>query len=114
MSNLKIKKEFIADFIRAENTFLYQIVYDPRLRRQRPLNDYPASDGTAEDEDVCFLKWFCAIFKFCNYRAYLACDMPLYAYNFGTFAFFTIGTNEARSTKFVRCSLQYRSVFVSF
>lgn len=51
MSNLKIKKEFIADFIRAENTFLYQIVYDPRLRRQRPLNDYPASDGTAEDED---------------------------------------------------------------
>uniref|UniRef100_A0A915C0N0 Exonuclease 1 n=2 Tax=Parascaris univalens TaxID=6257 RepID=A0A915C0N0_PARUN len=51
MNNLKIKKEFIADFIRAENTFLYQIVYDPRQRRQRPLNDYPASDGTVEDED---------------------------------------------------------------
>uniref|UniRef100_A0A914R4H2 Exonuclease 1 n=1 Tax=Parascaris equorum TaxID=6256 RepID=A0A914R4H2_PAREQ len=55
MNNLKIKKEFIADFIRAENTFLYQIVYDPRQRRQRPLNDYPASDGTVEDEDVCLL-----------------------------------------------------------
>ncbi|VDK18809.1 unnamed protein product [Anisakis simplex] len=54
MKNLKIKKEFIADAIRAENTFLHQIVYDPRQRRQRPLNEYPKSDGTPEDEDfVC-------------------------------------------------------------
>ncbi|VDM47765.1 unnamed protein product [Toxocara canis] len=51
MSNLKIKKEFITDVIRAENTFLYQIVYDPRQRRQRPLYDYPSNDGTPEDED---------------------------------------------------------------
>lgn len=47
MSSIKVKKEFIEDFIRAENTFLYQIVYDPSERRQRPLHDYPRN----EDED---------------------------------------------------------------
>ncbi|VDN53851.1 unnamed protein product [Dracunculus medinensis] len=41
MNRLKIKKEFIKDFIKAENTFLYQIVFDPIERKQRPLTDYP-------------------------------------------------------------------------
>lgn len=29
MSNLKISVSFIEDFIKAENTFLYQVVFDP-------------------------------------------------------------------------------------
>ncbi|MFH4973359.1 hypothetical protein AB6A40_000068 [Gnathostoma spinigerum] len=55
MCSLKIKKEFIDDFIKAENTFLYQIVFDPKERIQRPLNDYPrgTSSQSLEDDFVC-------------------------------------------------------------
>lgn len=55
MNRLKIKKEFIKDFIKAENTFLYQIVFDPIERKQRPLTDYPfvlSCDAKSDDEDV--------------------------------------------------------------
>lgn len=43
-------KQFIDDFIRAENTFLYQIVFDPVEKRQRPLNDYPLNQQDSEDD----------------------------------------------------------------
>lgn len=49
MNSLKITKQFISDFIRAENTFLYQIVFDPIERRQRPLHDYPLSQNISEN-----------------------------------------------------------------
>lgn len=56
MKSLNVKKEFIEDFIRAENTFLYQIVYDTSERRQRPLNDYPVMAinnlGDHDEDDV--------------------------------------------------------------
>ncbi|KAM3723844.1 Exonuclease [Dirofilaria immitis] len=42
-NSLKVTKQFIEDFIRAENTFLYQIIFDPIEKRQRPLNEYPLS-----------------------------------------------------------------------
>lgn len=32
-----------AEFIRADKTFLYQLVFDSRQRKLRPLNDYPSS-----------------------------------------------------------------------
>ncbi|KAK6034007.1 XPG protein [Cooperia oncophora] len=60
MSKLSVSKEFIEDFIRAENTFLYQawftlmhVVFDPRQRCQRPLTPYPYSknaDKRNEDD----------------------------------------------------------------
>uniref|UniRef100_A0A0K0DJZ8 Exonuclease 1 n=1 Tax=Angiostrongylus cantonensis TaxID=6313 RepID=A0A0K0DJZ8_ANGCA len=40
MPKLRVTKEFIDDFIRAENTFIYQVVFDPRQRCQRPLTKY--------------------------------------------------------------------------
>ncbi|KJH46488.1 XPG I-region [Dictyocaulus viviparus] len=40
MPKLNVTKEFISDFIRAENTFIYQVVFDPRQRCQRPLTKY--------------------------------------------------------------------------
>ncbi|GMS87238.1 hypothetical protein PENTCL1PPCAC_9413, partial [Pristionchus entomophagus] len=45
MPKLKVTDEFIEDFIRAEKTFLHQVVYDPRGRCQRPLTAYPLEGG---------------------------------------------------------------------
>lgn len=38
--SLAVPDEYIDGFIRANNTFLYQLVYDPLQRRIRPLNSY--------------------------------------------------------------------------
>ncbi|XP_062595547.1 exonuclease 1-like isoform X2 [Saccostrea cucullata] len=38
--SLPVPDEYIEGFIRANNTFLYQLVYDPIQRRIRPLNSY--------------------------------------------------------------------------
>ncbi|VDO28607.1 unnamed protein product, partial [Onchocerca flexuosa] len=48
-NSLKVTKQFIEDFIRAENTFLYQIIFDPIEKRQRPLNEYPFSQQSGEN-----------------------------------------------------------------
>ncbi|GMT18292.1 hypothetical protein PFISCL1PPCAC_9589, partial [Pristionchus fissidentatus] len=45
MPKLKVTDEFVEDFIRAERTFLHQVVYDPRGRCQRPLTPYPLEEG---------------------------------------------------------------------
>ncbi|GAB1601260.1 exonuclease 1-like [Argonauta hians] len=39
--SLNVPNEYIEGFIRAENTFLYQLVFDPLSRRLVPLNPYP-------------------------------------------------------------------------
>ncbi|KHJ81442.1 hypothetical protein OESDEN_18872, partial [Oesophagostomum dentatum] len=56
MSKLTISKEFIEEFIRAENTFIHQVVFDPRQRCQRPLTPYPVpnkvNDGENDDDFV--------------------------------------------------------------
>lgn len=39
--NLVIPEEYIEGFIRANNTFLHQLVFDPVSRRVVPLNPYP-------------------------------------------------------------------------
>ncbi|CAJ0557845.1 unnamed protein product, partial [Mesorhabditis spiculigera] len=44
MPKLRVTNEFIEDFIQAENTFLHQVVFDPRARKQRPLTPYPESE----------------------------------------------------------------------
>jgi len=41
MTSLKISKGIVENFIRAENTFLHQIVFDPIKKELRPLNPYP-------------------------------------------------------------------------
>ncbi|XGW16490.1 hypothetical protein V3C99_001724 [Haemonchus contortus] len=54
MSKLTVSKEFVEDFIRAENTFLHQVVFDPRQRCQRPLTPYPFpknGDKSKEGDD---------------------------------------------------------------
>ena len=40
MQKLTVTSEYIDGFIQADQTFLYQLVYDPRERKLRPLNDY--------------------------------------------------------------------------
>ncbi|KHJ40861.1 hypothetical protein D918_09070 [Trichuris suis] len=41
MPKLVVTEEYIERFIEAENTFLYQVVFDPNKRYQVPLNPYP-------------------------------------------------------------------------
>lgn len=48
MRDLKVDPAYVNSFIEAENTFLYQVVFDPLERKLRPLNDYPEGYG-AED-----------------------------------------------------------------
>ncbi|KAL4002922.1 hypothetical protein ACH3XW_5470 [Acanthocheilonema viteae] len=50
-NSLKVSKQFISDFIRAENTFLYQIIFDPVEKRQRPLNEYPLHQQSGKDDN---------------------------------------------------------------
>uniref|UniRef100_A0A2K6WJ54 Exonuclease 1 n=1 Tax=Onchocerca volvulus TaxID=6282 RepID=A0A2K6WJ54_ONCVO len=50
-NSLKVTKQFIEDFIRAENTFLHQIIFDPIEKRQRPLNEYPLSQQSSENDN---------------------------------------------------------------
>ncbi|GMR41149.1 hypothetical protein PMAYCL1PPCAC_11344, partial [Pristionchus mayeri] len=50
MPKLKVTDEFIEDFIRAEKTFLHQVVYDPRGRCQRPLTAYPLEEEKADSQ----------------------------------------------------------------
>ncbi|KAK6050330.1 hypothetical protein COOONC_12165, partial [Cooperia oncophora] len=56
MSKLSVSKDFIEDFIRAENTFLYQVVFDPRKRCQRPLTPYPQNDNNQETDQGDLVK----------------------------------------------------------
>ncbi|RCN32150.1 XPG protein [Ancylostoma caninum] len=56
MSKLTVSKEFIEEFIRAENTFIHQVIFDPRQRCQRPLTPYPCArkedhKGSDENDD---------------------------------------------------------------
>lgn len=39
--NLVVPEQYIEGFIRADNTFLYQLVFDPIRRKVVPLNPYP-------------------------------------------------------------------------
>lgn len=42
MSKLEVTTEYRCAFIQADQTFLYQLVYDPTNRKLTPLNPYPA------------------------------------------------------------------------
>lgn len=39
--NLVIPEQYVDGFTRANNTFLYQLVFDPIRRKVVPLNPYP-------------------------------------------------------------------------
>lgn len=40
--NLTVPEDYVEGFVRANNTFLYQLVFDPVRREVVPLNPYPA------------------------------------------------------------------------
>ena len=48
MSNLTVTEDYIKNFFKANNTFLYQLVYDPLKRKLRPLHDYPPDSDPME------------------------------------------------------------------
>lgn len=39
--NLAIPDQYVEGFVRANNTFLYQLVFDPIRKKVVPLNPYP-------------------------------------------------------------------------
>ena len=41
MPQITVTQEYIDRFIKANNTFLYQVVFDPVTRKERPLTPYP-------------------------------------------------------------------------
>ena len=51
MSALDVTEEYIRGFFQANDTFLYQLVFDPRTRKLRPLSDYP--DEIDNPSEVC-------------------------------------------------------------
>jgi len=62
MSQVTVTDEYVEGFIRADNTFLYQLVFDPRRRQLIPLNPYPKNQdlgnlsyaGEVIDDATCF------------------------------------------------------------
>ena len=42
MPQVSVTQDYIEGFIRANNTFLYQLVFDPVTRKEKPLTPYPA------------------------------------------------------------------------
>ena len=43
MPQISVTQEYIERFIIANNTFLYQLVFDPQTRKERPVTPYPDS-----------------------------------------------------------------------
>ena len=43
MPQLVVTQDYIERFIRANSTFLYQLVFDPQSGKERPLTLYPES-----------------------------------------------------------------------
>ena len=43
MPQISVTQEYIEKFIKANNTFLYQLVFDPQTRKERPVTPYPDS-----------------------------------------------------------------------
>ncbi len=48
MHQLKVDREYVTGFVRAERTFLYQLVFDTRTRRMRPLTEYPSGEDLGD------------------------------------------------------------------
>ncbi|PAV57066.1 hypothetical protein WR25_26130 [Diploscapter pachys] len=44
---IQVSERFVDSFIKAEQTFAHQVVFDPRQRCQRPLNPYPKLEHSA-------------------------------------------------------------------
>jgi len=54
MPKLSVSDEYVEGFVQANQTFLYQIVFDTKTKRFRPLNDYPAKDDASLPEKLDF------------------------------------------------------------
>ena len=48
-----VTPDYIDGFIKADQTFLYQLVFDPRTRKLRPLNDYADETLTSKKLPFC-------------------------------------------------------------
>ena len=46
--NITVPEEYVDGFVAADNTFLYQLVYDPLKRKLVPLNPYPPDINKAD------------------------------------------------------------------
>ena len=53
MHALTVTPDYIDGFIKANQTFLYQLVFDPRTRKLRPLNDYVDETLTSKKLPFC-------------------------------------------------------------
>ena len=53
MHALTVTPDYIDGFIKADQTFLYQLVFDPRTRKLRPLNDYVDETLTSKKLPFC-------------------------------------------------------------
>ena len=57
MPQLEVNSEYRKDFIKAEQTFLYQLVYDPTQRKLVPLTPYPPGlDPSTYGISICKFK----------------------------------------------------------
>ena len=54
MPKLSVSDEYVEGFVQANQTFLYQIVFDTKTKRFRPLNDYPANEDASLPEKLDF------------------------------------------------------------
>ena len=48
MKTLTVNPAYIDGFFRADNTFLYQLVFDPTKRKLVPLNPYPPGSDQSD------------------------------------------------------------------
>lgn len=51
MSSLSVPEEYVNGFIKADNTFLYQVVFDPLTKKLRRLYDVPEH---LQDDDLSY------------------------------------------------------------
>ncbi|CAJ0941732.1 unnamed protein product, partial [Mesorhabditis belari] len=52
MPKLRVSDEFVEEFIKAENTFLHQVIFDPISRTQQPLTPYPINSENNENFNI--------------------------------------------------------------
>ena len=48
MHQLRVDDAYVKGFMQAERTFLYQMVFDTRTRRMRPLTEYPQGEDLGD------------------------------------------------------------------
>lgn len=58
MPNLNVTNDYIEKFKKADNTFKYQVVFDPLLRKLVSINPYGENDAMLANEDLTYAGFF--------------------------------------------------------